>query len=79
MVKPSLMKAITALLQFNTDCRNFVLPMNPQRTELECAIRLALRKIGVSIRPMATVEIENKKEPRMRSSRRGRKRITNKH
>ena len=33
-----------------TECRNFVLPMNPQRTELEYAIRTALREIGVSIR-----------------------------
>lgn len=33
-----------------TECRNFVLPMNPQRTELEFAIRTALREIGVSIR-----------------------------
>jgi len=55
------------------DCRNFVLPMNPQRTELECAIRLALRKIGVSIRPMSNAEKESKKEPRMRP-RRSRKR-----
>lgn len=33
-----------------TECRNFVLPMNPQRTELEYAIRTSLREIGVSIR-----------------------------
>ena len=33
-----------------TQCRNFVLPMNPQRTELEYAIRLALRKLGVTIK-----------------------------
>lgn len=33
-----------------TECRNFVLPMNPQRTELEYAIRTVLREIGVSIR-----------------------------
>ncbi|MCR5612951.1 polynucleotide adenylyltransferase PcnB [Treponema sp.] len=33
-----------------TECRNFVLPMNPQRTELEFAIRTALREIGVSIK-----------------------------
>lgn len=32
------------------DCRNFVLPMNPPRTELDCAIRTALKEIGVSIR-----------------------------
>lgn len=33
-----------------TECRNFVLPMNPQRTELEYAIRTSLREIGVSIK-----------------------------
>jgi len=31
-------------------CRNFVLPMNPQRTELEFAIREVLRKLGVKMR-----------------------------
>ena len=31
-------------------CRHFVLPMNPQRTELEYAIRSVLREIGVNIR-----------------------------
>lgn len=33
-----------------TQCRNFVLPMNPQRTELEFAIREVLRKLGVTMR-----------------------------
>ncbi|MBP5588338.1 MAG: polynucleotide adenylyltransferase PcnB, partial [Treponema sp.] len=33
-----------------TECRNFVLPMNPQRTELEYAIRTSLREIGISIK-----------------------------
>lgn len=33
-----------------TQCRNFVLPMNPQRTELEYAIREVLRKLGVTMR-----------------------------
>lgn len=32
------------------ECRRFVLPMNPQRSELEYAIRSALREIGVCIR-----------------------------
>ena len=32
------------------ECRNFVLPMNPQRTELEFAIRDSLKKLGVGIR-----------------------------
>ncbi|OJF77716.1 MAG: polynucleotide adenylyltransferase [Treponema sp. CETP13] len=30
--------------------RNFVLPMNPQRTELEYAIRASLKRLGVSIK-----------------------------
>ena len=30
-------------------CRNFVLPMNPQRTELEYAIRSVLKQLGVSV------------------------------
>lgn len=32
-----------------SQCRNFVLPMNPQRTELEYAIRTVLRQLGVSV------------------------------
>ena len=31
-------------------CRNFVLPMNPQRTELEYAIRLVLKNLGVQVK-----------------------------
>lgn len=33
-----------------TECRKFVLPINPQRTELEFAIRAVLREMGVSIK-----------------------------
>lgn len=33
-----------------TQCRNFVLPMNPQRTELEYAIRMVLKDLGVQIK-----------------------------
>ncbi|MBR5645629.1 MAG: polynucleotide adenylyltransferase PcnB [Treponema sp.] len=33
-----------------TECRNFVLPMNPQRKELEYAIKLALKNLGVQLR-----------------------------
>lgn len=33
-----------------TQCRNFVLPMNPQRAELDFAVRYCLKKMGVSIR-----------------------------
>lgn len=32
------------------ECRSFVLPMNPQRTELEYAVRFCLKKIGVPVR-----------------------------
>jgi poly(A) polymerase len=31
-------------------CRNFVLPINPQRTELEYAIRDTLKQLGVAVR-----------------------------
>ena len=31
-------------------CRNFVLPMNPQRTELEYAIRIVLKNLGVQVK-----------------------------
>ncbi|WP_406034948.1 polynucleotide adenylyltransferase PcnB, partial [Treponema saccharophilum] len=33
-----------------TQCRNFVLPMNPQRTELEFAIKSSLLSLGVNVR-----------------------------
>lgn len=33
-----------------SQCRNFVLPMNPQRTELEYAIRLVMKKLGVQVK-----------------------------
>ncbi len=32
-----------------TECRNFVLPMNPQRTELEFAIRKVLKNLGIQM------------------------------
>ena len=32
------------------ECRNFVLPMNPQRTELECAIKSVLVELGVPVK-----------------------------
>lgn len=31
------------------ECRNFVLPMNPQRTELEYAIRAVLKTLGIAM------------------------------
>ena len=33
-----------------TYCRQFVIPMNPQRTELEYAIKLCLKKLGVKVK-----------------------------
>lgn len=33
-----------------SQCRNFVLPMNPPRTELDYAIRVVLKSMGVSVR-----------------------------
>lgn len=33
-----------------TECRNFVLPMNPQRTELEFAVKSVLTKLGVPVK-----------------------------
>ncbi len=33
-----------------SQCRQFILPMNPQRTELDFAIRTVLKKLGVSVR-----------------------------
>lgn len=33
-----------------TECRNFVLPMNPQRKELEFAVKLALKDLGVQLK-----------------------------
>lgn len=32
-------------------CRNFVLPMNPQRTELEFAVNESLKRLGYAIKP----------------------------
>ena len=54
-------------------CRHFVLPMNPQRTELEFAIRSALREIGVNIRlpknDASGAGAEGAKKPRRRRRR----------
>ena len=47
-----------------TQCRNFVLPMNPQRTELEFAIREVLRKLGVTMRIPKTAFATKKKNSR---------------
>ena len=33
-----------------TQCRNFVLPMNPQRRELEYAVKSVMNNLGVSIK-----------------------------
>ena len=42
-------------------CRNFVLPMNPQRTELEFAVNESLKRLGFAVRP------KKKKKPFFRS------------
>ena len=36
-----------------TECRNFVLPMNPQRKELEYAVKAVMNKLGVPIKVQA--------------------------
>ncbi len=36
-----------------TECRNFILPMNPQRTELEFAIKSVLTNLGVPLKKIA--------------------------
>ena len=52
-------------------CRHFVLPMNPQRTELEYAIRSALREIGVNIRlPKSEANGESREGPKKSRRRR---------
>jgi poly(A) polymerase len=46
-------KDMTASELYNktwTYCRQFVMPMNPQRTELEYAIKLSLKKLGVKVK-----------------------------
>lgn len=50
--KEILTKSATGELYLKTwsQVRNFVLPINPQRTELEYAIRLALKNLGVAIK-----------------------------
>ena len=50
--KEVLAKSATGELYVKTwsQVRNFVLPINPQRTELEYAIRLALKNLGVAIK-----------------------------
>ena len=50
--KEVLTKSATGELYVKTwsQVRNFVLPINPQRTELEYAIRLALKNLGVAIK-----------------------------
>ncbi len=39
-----------------TECRNFVLPMNPQRSELEYAIKSVLSELGVQFRAKKPVQ-----------------------
>ena len=45
------------------ECRSFVLPMNPQRSELEYAVRFCLKEFGISVRPP-----KKKKSPQQRTA-----------
>ncbi len=57
------------------ECRNFVLPMNPQRTELDFAIRSVLTELGVPVktRKKKAPAQKNAEQPKKKSSK-GRKR-----
>lgn len=57
-----------------SQCRNFVLPMNPQRTELEFAIRETLKKLGVTIKIPKSAGDKRPRKPRPR--RRSRKTVS---
>lgn len=48
-----------------TECRNFVLPMNPQRTELEFAVKSVLTELGIhgKIAAHRRKRTENKQSP----------------
>ena len=48
------------------ECRHFVLPMNPQRTELEYAVKYCLRKGGLDIRLTGVAKAKeiSKRRPR---------------
>lgn len=51
------------------EVRNFVLPINPQRTELEYAIRTALKKLGVGLKiPKNLLEARRTKKENVRRS-----------
>ena len=39
-----------------TECRNFILPMNPQRTELEYAVKEVLTNLGVPLKSLKKKE-----------------------
>ena len=43
-----------------TICRNFILPMNPQRIELDFAIRKILQNFGVTVKPKKKKRLPNK-------------------
>ena len=43
-----------------TEVRNFVLPINPQRTELEYAIRKTLKNLGVNIKIPKNIYLTSK-------------------
>ncbi len=43
-------------------CRNFVLPMNPQRTELEFAVHESLKRLGFAVKPRKKKQIFKKEK-----------------
>ena len=50
------------------ECRHFVLPMNPQRIELEYAVKDCLRKGGLDIRLTGTAKAKENQNRRLRST-----------
>ena len=44
-----------------TECRTLILPMNPQRRELEYAIRLSLKNLGVQIKTSSKKTLKKSK------------------
>lgn len=46
-----------------TVCRNFVLPMNPQRTELDFAVRKILSEKGIPVKPRRQKQYQRQSRP----------------
>ncbi len=43
-------------------CRNFILPMNPQRTELDYAVKASLKQLGIAVKSPKKIKKSNKKK-----------------